>query len=100
VLQDSAQFRPGPPYALNEKSYTADFTPLRPTPPDQDYASGHAIEGGAAAEVLKQVFGTDGISFQDCGVKLPAGSTCADPSPKLRSDTSTAAQRIRRIARC
>jgi hypothetical protein len=38
--------------------------------------------------VLKQVFGTDGISFQDCGVKLPAGSTCADPSAKLRSYTS------------
>jgi hypothetical protein len=193
VLQDSAQFRPGPPYALNDKNYTADFnevkslggdglatpsartadqteiayfwwessplkwnriaravsvntgstpwqnarlfgllnmaladgyvamsatknhynywrpvtairtgetdgnsdtvgdpawTPLRPTPPNQDYASGHAIQGGAGAEVLKQVFGTDGISFQDCGVKLPAGSTCADQSPVLRPYTS------------
>jgi hypothetical protein len=196
VLQDSAQFRPGPPYALTEKTYTADFadfnevkalggdgsttpsartadqtaialfwwessplkwsriaravsvtrgltlwenarlfgllnlalaegyiamadaknhyhywrpvtaiqtgetdgnpdttgdpawTPLRPTPPDQDYASGHAIEGGAAAEVLQQFFGTDQISFQDCGVTLPAGSTCSDPSPVLRSYTS------------
>jgi len=64
------------------------WTPLRPTPPDRDYASGHAIEGGAAAEVLKQVFGTDQISFQDCGVTLPAGSTCSDPSPVLRSYTS------------
>jgi hypothetical protein len=193
VLQDSAQFRPGPPYAVTEKTYTADFnevkslggdgsttpsartadqtaialfwwessplkwsriaravsvnrgltlwenarlfgllnmaladgyiamaatknhynywrpvtaiqtgetdgnpdtsgdpawTPLRPTPPDQDYASGHSIEGGAAAEVLKQFFGTDQISFQDCGVTLPAGSTCSDPSPVLRSYTS------------
>jgi hypothetical protein len=193
VLQDSAQFRPGPPYAVNEKNYTADFnevkslggdglttpsartadqteiayfwwessplkwnriaravsvntgfnlwqnarlfgllnmaladgyvamsatknhynywrpvtairtgetddnpdtvgdpnwTPLRATPANQDYASGHSIEGGAAAEVLKQVFGTDGISFRDCGVKLPAGSTCVDPSPVLRSYTS------------
>ena len=34
--------------------------------------------------MLKQVFGTDGISFHDCGVKLPAGSTCADQSPVLR----------------
>jgi hypothetical protein len=51
------------------------WTPLRPTPPDQDYPSGHSIEGGAAAEVLKQFFGTDQISFQDCGVTLPAGST-------------------------
>jgi hypothetical protein len=38
--------------------------------------------------VLKQVFGSDGTSFRDCGVKLPAGSTCADPSPVLRSYTS------------
>jgi hypothetical protein len=64
------------------------WTPLRGTPPDQDYASGHAIEGGAGAEVLKQFFGTDRISFQDCSVTLPAGSTCSDPSPVLRSYTS------------
>ena len=43
------------------------------TPPNQDYASGHAIEGGAGAEVLKQFFGTDEISFEDCGATLPAG---------------------------
>src|SRR6516162_4063085 len=60
------------------------WTPLRPTPANQDYASGHSIEGGVGAEVLKQVFGTDGVSFQDCGVKLPAGSACGDPSPVLR----------------
>ena len=65
------------------------WTPLRSTPPNQDYASGHAIEGGAGAEVLKQFFGTDRISFQDCGVILPAGSnTCSDPTPVLRSYTS------------
>jgi hypothetical protein len=61
---------------------------LRPTPANQDYASGHSIEGGAAVEVLKQFFSTDQISFQDCGVTLPAGSTCSDPSPVLRSYTS------------
>ena len=64
------------------------WTPLRGTPPDQDYASGHSIEGGAGAEVLKQFFGNDRISFQDCGVTLPAGSTCSDPAPVLRSYTS------------
>jgi PAP2 superfamily protein len=64
------------------------WTPLRQTPPNPDYASGHSIEGGAAAEVLKQFFGTDRISFEDCGVMLPAGSTCSDPSPVLRSYTS------------
>ena len=64
------------------------WTPLRPTPANQDYASGHSIEGGVGAEVLKQVFGNDGISFRDCGVKLPAGSACGDPSPVLRSYSS------------
>jgi hypothetical protein len=61
------------------------WRPLVETPPDQDYPSGHSIEGGAGAEVLKQVFGTDRIRFQDCGATLPAGSTCGDPSPVLRS---------------
>ena len=64
------------------------WTPLLPTPPDQDYPSGHSIEGGAGAEVLKQFFGTDQISFQDCGVALPAGSTCDDAKPVLRSFTT------------
>jgi hypothetical protein len=64
------------------------WTPLRPTPASPDYASGHSIEGGAGAEVLKQFFGTDRISFQDCSASLPAGSTCSDPSPVLRSYTS------------
>ena len=61
---------------------------MRGTPADQDYASGHSIEGGAAAEVLKQFFGTDQISFQDCSMTLPAGSTCSDASPVFRSYTS------------
>ncbi len=64
------------------------WTPLVPTPPNQDYVSGHSLEGGAGAEVLKQFFGTDEISFDDCSVTLPAGSTCSDPAPVLRSFTS------------
>lgn len=64
------------------------WTPLRPTPPDQDYASGHSIEGGAAAEVLKQFFGTDQMRFQDCSMTLPAGSTCSDPAPVRRAYAS------------
>jgi PAP2 superfamily len=64
------------------------WTPLRLTPPNPDYASGHSIEGGAGAEVLKQFFGTDQISFEDCSVTLPAGSTCSDPAPVIRSYTS------------
>ena len=61
------------------------WTPLRPTPPNQDYVSGHSIEGGAGAEVLKEFFGTDGISFQDCSVTLPEGSTCSDGTAVFRS---------------
>jgi hypothetical protein len=64
------------------------WTPLRPTPPNQDYASGHSIEGGAGAEVLKQFFATDQISFQDCSETLPDGSTCSDASPIFRSYSS------------
>jgi hypothetical protein len=64
------------------------WTPFRPTPPNQEYASGHSIEGGAGAEVLKQFFGTDEISFRDCGATLPAGSTCSDATPVFRSYTS------------
>ena len=74
----------------NNPDTTADptWTPLRQTPPNQDYASGHSIEGGAGAEVLKQFFGTDEISFMDCGAVLPAGSTCSDQTPTLRWFTS------------
>jgi hypothetical protein len=64
------------------------WTPLRPTPPNQDYASGHSIEGGAGAEVLKQFFGADQIPFEDCSESLPAGSSCSDATPVLRSYTS------------
>ena len=74
----------------NNPDTTADptWTPLRQTPANQDYASGHSIEGGAGAEVLKQFFGTDEISFMDCGTVLPAGSTCSDPTPTFRWYTS------------
>jgi hypothetical protein len=64
------------------------WTPLVPTPPDQDYPSGHSIEGGVGAGVLKQVFGTDQITFKDCGTTLPAGTRCDDPTPVTRTYTS------------
>ena len=64
------------------------WTPLRGTPPNQDYASGHSIEGGAGAEVLKQVFGTDDISFSDCSASLPPGQTCGDATPIFRPFSS------------
>jgi hypothetical protein len=38
-----------------------------------------------AAEVLKRFFGTDRIRFTACSLTLPAGSTCDDASPVLRT---------------
>ena len=42
------------------------WDPLRNTPPIPDHDSAHAVEGGAAAEVLERVFGTDSVSFTAC----------------------------------
>jgi hypothetical protein len=61
---------------------------LVPTPPIPDYDSAHSVEGGAASQVLKRFFGTDHIGFTTCSLTLPAGSTCDDASPVLRSYTS------------
>ena len=64
------------------------WTPLVQNPPIPDYDSGHAVEGGAAAEVLKEFFKTDELSFSACSFTLPAGQTCSDASPTLRHFTS------------
>jgi hypothetical protein len=62
-----------------------DWTPLQFTDPMPDHDSGHAVQGGVAADVLKQVFGTDHISFRACSMSIGAGSTCEDPDPVIRS---------------
>jgi hypothetical protein len=56
---------------------TADpsWSPLVETPPIPDYDSGHAVEGGAAAQVLRRFFRTDHVRFSTCSTTLPAG-TC------------------------
>jgi hypothetical protein len=64
------------------------WTPLQPTYPMPDHDSGHAMEGGVAAEVLKQLFGTDDIAFTACSMTVGPGLTCADPTPVLRSYSS------------
>ena len=66
----------------------ATWTPLVTTPPIPEHDSGHSVEGGVAAQVLRRFFGTDAISFENCSMTLPAGSTCTDASPVLRSYTS------------
>jgi hypothetical protein len=68
---------------------TADpaWTPLLETPPIPDYDSGHAVEGGAAAQVFKRFFGTDKMTFSNCSFTLPAGERCSDATPTLRQFT-------------
>jgi hypothetical protein len=57
---------------------------LLPTPPIPDYESAHAVEGGAAAQVMKHVFGRGHIPFTACSLTLPAGSGCNDGNPVTR----------------
>jgi hypothetical protein len=61
------------------------WTPLRTTPPIPEYDSGHSVEGAVAAEVMRDFFGTDRMSFSTCSLTLDTGQTCADPTPTLRS---------------
>ncbi|MBA3287899.1 MAG: vanadium-dependent haloperoxidase [Acidimicrobiia bacterium] len=65
----------------------SDWTPLVTTPPIPDHDAAHAVEGAAAAGVLTRFFGTDHVSFSTCSLTLPAGETCADSSPTMRSYT-------------
>jgi hypothetical protein len=64
------------------------WTPLQFTYPIPDHDSGHSVQGGAAAEALKQFFGTDAVAFSACSLTLPAGQRCTDAAPVLRSYTT------------
>ena len=66
----------------------ATWSPLVTTPPIPEHDSGHSVEGGVAAQVLRRFFGTDAISFENCSMTLPVGSRCIDASPVSRSYTS------------
>ncbi len=66
----------------------ADWTPLQFTYPMPDHDSGHAVQGGVAAEILKQVFGTDDIAFTACSTTVGPGLGCADATPVFRSYSS------------
>ncbi len=58
---------------------------LRPTPPIPDHDSAHAVQGAAAAQVMKRVFGRDNIAFSACSLSLPTGSNCGDANPVRRN---------------
>jgi len=62
-----------------------DWTPLLTTPPIPDHDSAHAVEGGAAASVFENFFGTDTMTFEVCSGTVPAGGQCADRAPVSRS---------------
>ena len=64
------------------------WTPLELTYPIPDHPSGHAVQGGVGAEILKLVLGTDDVAFTACSTSLPAGSNCADPGAIFRAYTS------------
>jgi hypothetical protein len=61
------------------------WQPLVPTPPIPDHDSGHSVEGGVAAEVMRRVLGTDRVHVTVCSLSLPAGQTCDDPKPVTRT---------------
>ena len=63
------------------------WTPLRTTPPIPDHDSGHAVEGGAGAGVLRAFFGTDRLRFAVCSDSLP-DRACGSSDPRLRRFTS------------
>lgn len=71
-----------------ETEGVADWTPLQWTYPMPDHDSGHAVQGGVAAEILRQVFGTDDVAFKACSMTVGPGLTCADATPVLRSYAS------------
>lgn len=70
------------------------WTPLVATPPIPDYDSAHAVEGGAAAAVLRKVLGTDDIAFEACSLLLPEGSRCNDATPVMRHFESFSAAAV------
>jgi len=74
----------GNPATLGDSTWT----PLQPTYPMPDHDSGHAVQGGVAAEILKQVFGTDDVSFTACSTTVPPGGRCTDATPVIRSYSS------------
>ena len=64
------------------------WTPLVETPPIPDYDSGHAVEGGAAAAVLRRYFGRDRAMFASCSTTLADGSQCGQAGQVVRPYSS------------
>jgi PAP2 superfamily len=70
------------------------WTPLVETPPIPDHDSGHAVEGGAAAAVLRRFFRTNRARFSACSTTLPARNCGEDDAVfrRYRSFSEAAAE--------
>ena len=69
----------GNPRTIADPTWTA----IGPAPAIPEHESGHALEGGAAAQVLHRLLGR--VPFSTCSATLPAGQTCNEPGAVHRS---------------
>ena len=70
----------------------ATWTPLMPTPPIPDYDSGHAVEGGAGAAVLRRFFHRDHVWFNTCSTTVTDPPSDCDTYRSYRSFSEAAAE--------
>lgn len=68
------------------------WEPLEVTPAVPDYDSGHSVEGGAAAQVLRRVFDTDHVSFSACSLTLPLPAEQCGGAQEVRRTFSSFSQ--------
>jgi hypothetical protein len=68
------------------------WTPLRTTPEIPDYDSGHGVQGGTAAAVLRQFFHRDNVSFSTCSTTLTDPPSPCDTFRRYRSFSQAAAE--------
>jgi hypothetical protein len=68
------------------------WEPLEPTPGIPDYDSGHSVQGGAGAQVLKRFFETDEVSFSACSLTLPLPEEQCSGSQEVRRSFSSFTQ--------
>jgi hypothetical protein len=75
----------GNPHTIADPNWES----LRSTPPMPDHDSAHSVQGSAAAEVLKRVFGTDAVAFSVCSLSLLLpDEQCGRANEVLRSYSS------------
>ena len=61
------------------------WQPLLTTPPIPDHDSGHSVEGGVGGDDHAACVRHRQSPLRVCSLTLPAGQTCDDPSPLMRS---------------